>query len=104
MRGENMRQKIENNLYVEVNGANMAGCTNLEFYVKQDNLFFQYTPVVQGDGIVTVTVPYDDAMKLRKAPVKVQLAFTDENGLPVSSAPVELTVGEFLKEAGYGIH
>ena len=96
-----MRQKIENNLHVEVEGVDLTNCTDLEFYVKQDSLFFQYTPIVREAGIMTVTIPYEDAMKLRRAPVKMQFAFKDETGRPDSSAPVDVSVGEFLKEAGY---
>ena len=99
-----MRQKIENNLDVEVKGVDLTGCTDLEFYVKQDGLFFQYTPVVVDASNMIVTVPYEDAMKLRKTTVKVQFAFTNESGHPDSSAPVEIPVGEFLKEAGYDPH
>ena len=96
-----MRQKIENTLCVEVEGVDLNGCTDIEFYVKQDKLFFQYKPIVCNSSVMTVIVPYEDAMKLRKAPVKVQVAFKDETGRPDSSAPRELPVGEFLKETGY---
>ena len=96
-----MRQKIENNLLVEVNGTSLNGSSNLEFYIKQGSLFFQYTPVVRDDGSMTVKIPYEDSMKLREGFVTVQLAFVDETGTPRSSDPSKIPVGEFLKVAGY---
>ena len=96
-----MRQKIENHLFIEVDGVDLNSCSGLEFYVKQDHLFFQYIPEVKSASEMLVTVPYKDAIKLRRTPVQIQFAFTDANGNPDASEAVELPVEELLKEAGY---
>ena len=79
-----MRQKIENHLFIEVDGVDLNSCSGLEFYVKQDHLFFQYIPEVKSASEMLVTVPYKDAIKLRRTPVQIQFAFTDANGNKVS--------------------
>lgn len=99
-----MRQKIENNLIVEVEGVDLTTCSGLEFYVKQSNLFFQYEPEVKDAGEMLVRIPFSDAMKLRRNPVQIQFAYTDKNGNPDASETVEIPVDALLKESGYDPH
>ena len=52
---------------------------------------------------MVVSIPLADAKKLNaKHFVKVQFALTNTNGDPLASNVLELSVREFLKEAGYG--
>ncbi len=47
--------------------------------------------------------PLADAKRLNdRHTVKIQFALTNTNGDPMASNVLELTVREFLKEAGYG--
>lgn len=97
-----MFQKIENRLYVHLNGdVDLTKASNIEFYVKQACRTFEYTPEVVDETHCTVLVPYEDAMKLRPGDVWLQMAFTDENGNKIPVRKVQQPVDEFLKEAGY---
>ena len=39
-----MREKIKNALSVEVVGADLTKATNLQFWLRQGTLFFEYVP------------------------------------------------------------
>lgn len=96
-----MIQKTRNALYIEVSGVDLMSCRNLEIYIKQSGFFRQYTPEVISSSELLVVVPYEDAMLLYHSDVRIQLAFTDENGNPRATKPRRVTVDELLKEAGY---
>lgn len=96
-----MRKNIQNGLAISVEGADMTKATQIEFYVRQNPVFFSYKPQVVSAGELYVEIPYEDAMELEAAPVRLQFAFVDEGGNPRASGIVELFVGDFLKEAGY---
>lgn len=96
-----MRQKIRNTLVAECYDVDLTKLSNLEFYVKQNGFTLTYIPQVVEANKMVVVIPYEDAMQLSVGVVKLQFAFTDENGIPRASEPVVKTVGEFLKEAGY---
>nr|DAH37826.1 MAG TPA: hypothetical protein [Caudoviricetes sp.] len=98
-----MRRLIRNALQVECTGIDFTKVTKIEFYLKQGELFFQYSPTVTDATHLLVDIPKADASQLtRKADVKLQFAFTDANGVPDASDIVSVLVDDLLKEAGYG--
>ena len=96
-----MRKRIENNLCITCEDIDLAKATNIEFYVRQGDLFFQYLPVVTSSSQMNVKIPFDDAMKLSDANVKLQFALVDGDGNPRASAIVTEPVRDLLKEVGY---
>lgn len=96
-----MRQRIENNLLITCDDVDLTTLSKLEIYMVQDGLFFQYTPKVLSATEMLVTVPLEDALRLKKTSVRVQLAYTDDLGTPRASEPATVPVSELLKEAGY---
>lgn len=96
-----MRQRIENNIKITVGGVDLTTLSQLEFYIRQDDRFFQYTPRVLNAEELLVTVPLEDALRLMPGRVKLQLAFLTQEGVPDASGIAEVPVEEFLKERGY---
>lgn len=97
-----MRQKIENNLHIAVDGADLTGATKAELYLRQGTgKFFQYTPEILSENEILVTIPFEDAAQLSPTTAMLQLAWTDADGNPVSTEPCSVDVGVLLKEAGY---
>lgn len=97
-----MREKIRNTLTITCDSVDLTAVTNIEFYVRQAKFFGCYTPTVVSPNAMVVVIPLEDAKKLRTGEVKLQFAFTDANGNPDATNVVTKTVGEFLKEVGYG--
>ena len=97
-----MRTKIENTLIINVCGIKLSETQKIEFYLKQGDNFFQYTPQVINDKSMTVTIPFDDAKKLLPTvKAKLQFAFTDNDGNTGASDIVEMLVRDLLKTEGY---
>lgn len=96
-----MREKIENRLTVTCEDIDLTTLKNIEFYVRQGYFFGCYTPDAIFPSEMLVTIPFEDAKRLRSGEVKLQFAFTDVTGKPGASDVVTMTVGEFLKEVGY---
>ena len=95
-----MRRRIANTLQITVTGVDLTEAENIEFYVKTRGCFFQYTPTVTDATHMTVTVPFEDAMKLDYETVKLQFAFT--LGVEhLASEDIEMPVEDLIKEAGY---
>jgi len=92
---------MENRILVSVEGVDLTRLSGLEFYVRQGSRFFQYEPEVLSESKLAVTIPCEDALKLRSLPVQLQLAFTDESGRSAASEIAEWGVRELLKEDGY---
>ena len=95
-----MREKIKNYLHIEVTGLDLTEVTDLEFYVRQGAQFWQYKPTVVSGTEMTVSIPFEDAMLLRKGFAQLQFAFK-RNGVPDASEIDTVPVGVLLKEAGY---
>lgn len=95
-----MREKIENILHIEVSGVDLTTLTNVEFYIKQNISFWQYTPTIVSATEMVVRIPFDDARGLKKGPALLQFAFI-ENGTPRASDIEEVDVYDLLKNAGY---
>ena len=96
-----MRQKIENHMLITCDDVDFTTLSNMELYMTQDAMFFQYEPVVKSAHELIVTVPVEDANRLKKTSVRIQLAFTDASGTPNASCIVTVPVLELLKESSY---
>lgn len=96
-----MRQRMKNYLHIAVGGVDLTTASNIEFYLRQGGLFFQYTPEVVSAEEMLVEIPFEDAMRLGSGDCRVQFAFTDENGTPFATNVKTVPVGVLLKEAGY---
>lgn len=99
-----MRRRIENRIVIDCKGVDLTKVSNLEFYVKQRDFFFQYTPEVISASQMVVVIPLNDAKTLAAQRATIQLAYTDENGNPFASEISSILVGDLLKEAGYGFN
>lgn len=97
-----MRQRIENYLSVTVDGVDLTTVRDLVFWVKQAGLFLEYVPEIANSGTMLVNIPKKDAMKLRDSDVEMQFAFTTNDGRPLASDIVRMSVDRLLKGAGYG--
>lgn len=96
-----MRQKIENNVYISVEGVDLKTLTHIEFYIRQLNTFLQYTPVIIDSATMLLKIPKEDADRLAVGSVKLQFAFTDANGNDDASDVLTIAVDELLKSEGY---
>ena len=97
-----MRQRIENYLAVTVDGVDLTTVQDYVFWVKQSSVFLEYVPEIADSSTMLVHIPKEDAMKLRNSDVEMQLAFTTQDGRPMASDIVRMSVERLLKEAGYG--
>jgi len=97
-----MREKIENRLKITCDSIDLTTLSDIEFYVRQAYFFGCYVPSVISPNEMVVIIPFEDAKKLRTGEVKLQFAFTNQNGNPDASDIVVMTVDELLKEVGYG--
>ena len=96
-----MREKIQNTITVTVDGLDLTQISDVEFYVKQYGFSGVYTPEILSETEMLVTIPFEDAVKLRAGTAKLQFAYRDSSGAPQASDAIEVDVGELLKEAGY---
>ena len=96
-----MRQKIENKIHIAVDGVDLTTLKKIEFYVRQLNLFFQYTPDVLDAHNMMIVIPKEDADMLATGSVKLQFAYTDSSGNDDASDIAEVSVEELLKGEGY---
>lgn len=97
-----MRQRIENYLSVTVEGVDLTTVQDPVFWVKQSSVFLEYVPEIADSGTMLVHIPREDAMRLWEGSVEVQFAFTTQDGRPLASDIVKMSVARLLKEAGYG--
>lgn len=99
-----MRQKIKNSITVRVKGMNLNNCTDLKFYVSQNDISHEYTPTVSENDneVMIIEIPKSDAMHFKRGKCKWQVALTDPDGYPRSHDPVVTEMGELIWEAGYG--
>ena len=97
-----MRERIRNELHIEVDGVDLTTVRNIEFYVRQGKCFFRtYPAFVVSPSEMTVSIPFEDAMQLTSSMASLQFAFVDANGTPRASEPAAEPVGILLKKAGY---
>lgn len=95
-------QRIANTLNVEVEGVDLSTSSSIEFYIKQGDTLYTYSPTVLSETQMLVAIPKEDAMTLRELDVRLQFALTDKDGNARSSEIVRMPVAALLKEAGYG--
>ena len=98
-----MIERIRNSITITCDDANFSTATGIEVYLRQGELFFQYTPIVASEHVLVVVIPKADAMQLTPGNCHMQFAFTDANDNPQASNVQRLSVTELLKEAGYGV-
>ena len=96
-----MIEKMQNQLKITCEDIDLTTISNIEFYVRQFVSFFCYKPSVISSTEMTVTIPFEDAKKLKDGEVKLQFAFVDKNGVPNASDVVITSVSDLLKEGGY---
>ena len=96
-----VREKIKNLLKITCTDVDLTTLTNIEFYVKQARFFGCYAPIVISPTEMAVTIPFEDAQRLRKGKAELQFAFVDADGNPDASDVIEMDVGDLLKEVGY---
>lgn len=100
-----MRQRIENRITIDVKGADdLTMVTNIVVWVYQLSTKLKYEPMVLNQTQLLVTVPYEDAMRLRSGVsnmVDIQMAYTDISGVPKASEVVSIQVDRLLDEEGY---
>ena len=97
-----MRQRIENYISVTVDGVDLTTGHDHVFWLKQSSVFLEYVPEIVDSSNMLVYIPKEDAMKLRNSDVEMQFAFTTQEGRPLASDIVRMSVERLLKEAGYG--
>lgn len=97
-----MRERIRNELHIEVEGVDLTTVRNIEFYVRQGKCFFETYPVsVVSATEMVVSIPFEDAMRLTSSMASLQFAFVDANGTPRASEVAAEPVNVLLKKAGY---
>ncbi len=96
-----MREKIRNCLKIKCDDIDLTTLTNIEFYVRQMKFFATYAPTVLSQNEMLVVIPFEDAMQLNRGEVRLQFAFTNEDGTPDASEIVVKQVDDLLKEVGY---
>lgn len=96
-----MRQLIANELELTNNEVDFTTSTNIEVWLRQLDLFFQYTPTVVSAHVMTVTIPFADAKQLQPGGAELQWALTDVHGKPVCFDPENITIGRLIKDEGY---
>lgn len=99
-----MRRGIRNYLSVRVVGMDLTQCTDLKFFVKQNGVDYIFTGTVNYDDteVMEVVIDKASAVALSKGKAQVQVALTDAGGVPRSHDPIEVKIGDLLKEDGYG--
>lgn len=97
-----MIRGIKNTLTIRVKDATLTSATDIEFYLRQGTLFYQYTPTVIDDERLVVIVPREDTEKMLRGRILCQLVFTDKDGNNRASRPKVCEVECLLKEDGYG--
>lgn len=98
-----MRQRIENKITIDVTGADdLTTVSNLVIWIYQPLAKLEYTPMVVSAEQLLVTIPFEDAMKLRSEnTAEIQIAYTDADGNKKASDIVTIAVKRLLDEEGY---
>lgn len=98
---EGMRNTIS--CTIDDSTVNLRTATDILLCLRQKNTaYFEYNGTVIDAHTFSAVMPKEDAMKLKKGQIDMQVLFTDENGNPRHTAIRSVTVDEILREAGYG--
>lgn len=96
-----LTQRIKNVFTITVDGAELTKARNIRIYIGQHELLLKYTAEVIDDTHILVTIPYEDAMKLKPHDVCIQLVFTDNNNNVIKLEQQHVPTGAFLDKEGY---
>lgn len=101
-----MIQRMRNNITVNVDGVDLSTVTNIEVFLRQESTgverLISGASITAGDGVLVFELPKELGMQLEASPIRAQIMFTRENGLPDATSPFNIPVRELMKEAGYG--
>lgn len=106
-----MRQKIENKQIINIPGVDMTAADNITVFLRQDAHEWTYTTGGNGVNVVsatqiTVTVPYETAMKLLATDCELQVCWTEDvdgTDVPRATDPLTVPVGELIAKDGYNV-
>lgn len=101
-----MIQRMINHITINTPDLDLSTVTDIMVTFEQKTSGVEVT--YSGDSIaikdahaLIVTMPKDDAMKLNSTPIRGQVMYT-LNGSPLATQIFTISVGELLKEDGYG--
>ena len=99
-----MRERIKNNISVQLEGYSMEGCTNIKIYVQQDEKEFELPGTLDAADptIVHAVMTKAQSMELRRGWGKIQIALTPPSGEPWASDDADIDIGRLIWRAGYG--
>ena len=102
-----MYQRMRGLISIEVDGVDMTTVTNIEVYLEQEStglqrLFTGSDVTVADYSKILISLPKEFCMQLDVSPLRAQVMFTRDTGLPDATQPFKIPVRELIKEAGYG--
>lgn len=102
-----MIQRMRNLVVITVEDIDLTTVTDIEVELIQEStgverLFSGGEVVVVDDSKLSIDLPKDFCMQLDVEPLRAQVMFTRDTGLPDATKPFAVPVRELLKEAGYG--
>lgn len=99
-----MRQKMENNVSVQIRGADLSEYTDLKCFIKQSDRTFSFECTVDEESVDTlnIIIPKGKTMYWNPGRAKLQIAMTSPEGKKVSHDPIDINIGEMLWGDGYG--
>lgn len=99
-----MRRGIRNSVSARIAGMDLTECSDIVLFIEQNGgvSTFAGTAQTSDPEVAVFSIPKADAVRLRKGYARVQVALTDGNGMPRSHDPIEVLIGNLLKEEGYG--
>lgn len=102
-----MFQRMRGVVSITIDGVDMMTVSDVEVKLIQEDtgvdLLFSGSDVMIADSSnVEVTIPKEVAMQLDTSPMRGQVMFTQENGIPDATKPFTVKINELIKEEGYG--
>ena len=102
-----MFQRMRSLIAVDVDGVDLTTVTDIEVQLIQEStgvemLLSGSDIVVMSETQIAFGIPKDVAMQLEVEPIRGQIMFTRDTGLPDATKPFTIPVSELIKEAGYG--
>lgn len=102
-----MFQRMRSLIAVDVDGIDLTTVTDIEVQLIQEDTGVEL--LLSGDEVTVVSetqvsfgIPKSVGMQLEAAPIRAQIMFTRDTGLPDATKPFNIPVSELIKEAGYG--
>lgn len=97
-----MNQKMRNRVIIHCSGGDLTKYTNILVDLVQAELALEFEPVVIDAENAYFDISKEQATALKPAPVKMQMLYTDENGMPQATTIKSVTVHELLRGEPYG--